>query len=196
MCKAKVKLEAFTYILSRFVDYQREIDPASREKSYFDEKLCESFSNKRLMKLLYLLCLESVSIENNDIGLFRIFDNMIAYPNGPVEQDVYDSLGLIQNAQYSNGRFKELPNTVINLSNNELKAKIDDAFEKLKLHLSINDFLDRESLINIVHSLYLWSKTYISFSEESSENKKMPVDKISELRNEKLLYNEICKVNN
>ena len=102
MCKIKSKLEVFRYILAKFVEYQMTL--SSHENSNPPEEIISTFSNKRLMKLLYLLCLESVPSDYSSGGLFDVFDNMIAYPNGPVEQDIYDGLGLIDGVKYENGR--------------------------------------------------------------------------------------------
>lgn len=182
MCKAERKLEAFRYILTRFVAHQRVLTPASSDVEVFN-----SFSNKRLMKLLYLLCLESVPYEGLDeIGLFKVFDNMIAYPYGPVEQDVYDGLWLIKGVEYKDGKFESLPNEDNGGDiEHELQCSIDTAFDKLVDRLG-NTFLDTERLINIVHSLYLWPKTYVSSSDKS-----MDVNNKDELIKEKNVYKQI-----
>lgn len=167
MCKANRKLEAFRYILTKFVAHQMKLASASSDKSMSREDAIRSFSNKRLMKLLYLLCLESVPSDCSNVGLFEIFDNMIAYPNGPVEQDVYDGLGLIKGVKYENGRllsFNDNVDTREVLYNKEPYNKIDTAFKKLLNHIKGDCFSNTEYLINIVHSLYLWPKTYVSSS--------------------------------
>lgn len=158
------KINAFGYILTKFIIYQKEIESSIYSESDF----CNKFSNKRLMKLLYLLCLESVSINEQDCGLFNTFDRMIAYPNGPVEQDVYDGLHLVPFAVYQNGRFVKFPSTkeCIDYYKTELfdiktKECIDDAFNKLKNTLSIKEFLDRDALIEKIHKLYLWTEVYL-----------------------------------
>ena len=92
MCKAKRKLEAFYYILTKFVARQKKITSASSDESKFREQIIDSFSNKRLMKLLYLLCLESIPSDFTGIGLFDIFDNMIArYIATPGEYEINDN---------------------------------------------------------------------------------------------------------
>lgn len=180
MCKANRKLEAFHYILTKFVTRQKELTPASSDMEVFN-----SFSNKRLMKLLYLLCLESVHPERSDKGLFNIFDNMIAYPNGPVEQDVYDGLGLIDGVKCQDGKFIELPYLDNKTLKSEYSNMIDLAFDKLVNHLKGNSFSNTDYLINVVHSLYLWPKTYVS-----SASKKMDT-KFPELEKEIKAYREI-----
>ena len=183
MCKANRKLEAFRYILTKFVGRQKELTPASSDGEIFS-----SFSNKRLMKLLYLLCLESVPFDDSDEkGLFEIFDNMIAYPNGPVEQDVYDGLELIPEVKYENGKLVNLSVEYSGSIEPRYREMVNDAFKKLVQHIDEKIFLETERLINIVHSLYLWPKTYVS----SSESKSIDVANKSELIKEKQIYDQI-----
>lgn len=188
MCNAQNKLEVFRYIITKFVARQKELTPTSSDVEVFG-----SFSNKRLMKLLYLLCLESVPSNCSDVGLFKIFDNMIAYPNGPVEQDLYDGLGLIEGIQYRDGKFIKLPDRNTLIIDNNIQKIIDNAFNKLVNHLKGDKFSDTEYLINIVHSLYLWPKTYVSSSANmtmniaiNDENEKFP-----ELEKEIKAYRDI-----
>lgn len=182
MCKANRKLEAFRYILTKFVGRQKELTPASSDMEVFS-----SFSNKRLMKLLYLLCLESVSSDCSDVGLFNIFDNMIAYPNGPVEQDVYDGLRMISGVRCQDGKFIELPCHDNGILKRELYDIIDTAFEKLMNHIGGDSFSNTEYLIDIVHSLYLWPKAYVS----SSTGKTMDIAIKDELEKEIKVYKKI-----
>ena len=183
MCKANRKLEAFRYILTKFVEHQMKLSSASSDKPMTREDAISSFSNKRLMKLLYLLCIESVSVEDGK-GLFAVFDNIIAYPNGPVEQDVYDGLGLIKGARYEDGKLLSFDYNTGDRT--AFHDKIDTVFSKLVTHLKIDVFCDTEKLIDIVHRLYLWPKTYFSSSEKS-----MSVDNIDELIKEKQTYEQI-----
>lgn len=187
MCKAKRKLEAFYYILTKFVARQKKITSASSDESKFREQIIDSFSNKRLMKLLYLLCLESIPSDFTGIGLFDIFDNMIAYPNGPVEQDVYDGLELIPDVQYNEGKFINLPAVFNGSLETRCREMIDVAFEKLTQHINEEQFANTNYLIDIVHNLYLWPKTYVS----SSESKLIQVRDIEELIKEKSIYDKI-----
>lgn len=185
MCKANRKLEAFRYVLTKFVAYQMKLTSASSDKPMTRDETLSSFSNKRLMKLLYLLCLESISIEDEK-GLFETFNNMIAYPNGPVEQDVYDGLGLIKGAKYEDGKLLSFDDNID--IRTEHHNKIDAAFDKLVNHLQDDDFCNTERLINIVHSLYLWPKTYVS-----SSDKLMDVNNKDELIKEKKAYEQLCQ---
>lgn len=188
MCKYKTKLNAFGYILAKFVAHQLEIQVLQSS----NEQLCSSFSNKRIMKLLYLLCLESISIDNKKCGLFEIFDRMIAYPNGPVEQDVYDGLHLIPFTTYKDGHFIKLPNLdeckdyyKADQLEDSIKESIDNAFESLKCTLSNNEFFNRNLLIEKIHNLYLWSETYMF---NSYNERQMPVNNFDMIHKEYQRY--------
>lgn len=161
---------------------------SSHENSNPPEEIISTFSNKRLMKLLYLLCLESVPSDYSSVGLFDVFDNMIAYPNGPVEQDIYDGLGLITGVKYENGRIVDLKDCGnINVSD-FISQQIDDALKNLVDRIGLSKFTDTEYLINVVHSLYLWPKIYVSSSD--SKSMRFSKDNIQELKNEVKVYKE------
>ena len=133
------------------------------------------------------MCLESVPYEGlAERGLFEVFDTMIAYPYGPVEQDVYDGLLLIKGVEYKDGKFESLPVEDDGEGiGQELRCSINTAFDELVVRLN-NTFLNTERLISIVHSLYLWPKTYVSSSEKS-----MVVNNKDELIKEKKVYEQI-----
>ena len=105
MCRANDKLIAFSYVFDKFVEYQRnEVTP-----HWSDSEIIQSFSNTRLMKLLYCLCLESIHKENElefiETDLFSLCGEFSAFPNGPVLLDVYQSLDIVPGFRYENGRF-------------------------------------------------------------------------------------------
>ncbi len=109
------------------------------------------FNVTRAMKLLYFTCLISVDEKNNKSpNLFNTFDNFLAYPNGPVEEDVYSNCSLLftfrkkagedyletlqsrpeDMSQIEELRFDEYKNNNSE-SINLRKAMIDDAVKKL-----------------------------------------------------------------
>ena len=191
MCIFNTKLKAFGYILSLFVAHQRRIAKEFCAMELYDDKLCKTFSNKRIMKLLYLLCLESVSVKDRDCGLFNIFNKMIAYPYGPVEQDLYDSLNFIPLTTYKDGQFTKLPDLDEYLHEValtvEVKNSIDTAFEKLAKSLTKDDFLNRDELIKKIHNLCLWSRIYMF---KSYDNRLMPVSDYEAIEEEIRCYRQ------
>lgn len=191
MCIFNTKLKAFGYILSLFVAHQIRIADEFYAMELDDDKLCRTFSNKRIMKLLYLLCLESVSEKDRDCGLFKIFNKMIAYPYGPVEQDVYDSLGFIPLTTYKDGQFTKLPDLENYLQEvpltDDVKNSIDVAFEKLAKSLSKDDFLNRDELIKKIHNLCLWARIYMF---KSYDNRLMPVSDYEAIEEEIRCYRQ------
>ncbi len=165
MCKAKLKLQAFSYVLLKLVELQREMDPACRDKS--DRDVIQMFSNTRLMKLLYLLCLEGYNDAKTKehIGSFFLFDRMLAYPNGPVEQDVYDGLSIIPHTKYDGDHFTDIDSNAIKSDqylSTTYKHWIDNAIGNMQRLKDI--FNNQNLLIDLVHRLYIWPKVYSSLS--------------------------------
>ncbi len=167
MCKAKLKLQAFSYVLVKLVELQKEMNPACSEES--DQDVIQTFSNTRLMKLLYLLCLEgyeNARADDRHVGSFFLFDRMLAYPNGAVEQDVYDGLPLIPHTTYNGEHFTDIDSETIKKESESLgecKNSIDNAAEQLRM-LKPEIFNNQNLLIDLVHRLYIWPKVYSSLS--------------------------------
>ena len=110
MCRIK-KTAAFEYIVTKLIglDLKNEnlaaMDPTRRKE--LNEKLSE-YPMTRYMKLLYFLCLQDTQIKkdkqvsnntftswddlkNNNKLLLNVFNNFVAYENGPVEIDIYEN---------------------------------------------------------------------------------------------------------
>lgn len=110
MCRIK-KTAAFEYIVTKLIglDLKKEnmaaMDPAKRKE--LNEKLSE-YPMTRYMKLLYFLCLQDTQIKkdkqvsnntftswddlkNNNKLLLNVFNNFVAYKNGPVDIDIYEN---------------------------------------------------------------------------------------------------------
>ena len=110
MCRIK-KTAAFEYIVTKLIGLDRKnedmaaMDPTRRKD--LNEKLSE-YPMTRYMKLLYFLCLKDTQIKkdeqvsnntftgwddlkNNNKLLLNVFNNFVAYKNGPVDIDIYEN---------------------------------------------------------------------------------------------------------
>ena len=109
MCRIK-KTAAFEYIVTKLIglDLKKEnlaaMDPTRREE--LNEKLSE-YPMTRYMKLLYFLCLKDTQRKKaqqdskktftswdklkTTATLLNVFNNFVAYENGPVEIDIYEN---------------------------------------------------------------------------------------------------------
>lgn len=115
MCKLRRKLLLFDYIISRLIEWQAYLEYPHPSTIRFDELSREeinaclkSFSGVRLMKMLYLICLNSVHEQTNNIQptLFGLFDDYVAMPKGPVEDAVYSNRSVLLRYEFSNGVLK------------------------------------------------------------------------------------------
>lgn len=169
MCKANDKLIVFSYAFDKFVDYQKRV--AISQTS--DDEVFKSFSNTRLMKLIYCLCLESL-VDNDEVGdddlvmaeynLFDFFGNFNALRNGPVLLEIYRALDIIPGFKYENGRFigfNEETKIAIPTRLDYIKTQINIAFDRLIKNLSVSIFMDRDKLVSLTHKLPIWTNTFI-----------------------------------
>lgn len=160
MCRIK-KTAAFEYIVTKLIglDLKNEdmaaMDPTRRKE--LNEKLSE-YPMTRYMKLLYFLCLKDTQIEKDEqvlnntftswdklkttATLLNVFNNFVAYQNGPVEIDIYENRrneGMFSLFTFeSNGmlklREKDLDskeNSVLNETDNNLETAVDKALKAL-----------------------------------------------------------------
>ncbi len=101
MCKAQDKLVIFSYILGELIKLQKDMIPEDSTKT--NGEILKTFSNTRIMKLLYCVCLESLYTSDNDVAnenidpnnLFEELGAFTAFPNGPVLLDIYKALDII-----------------------------------------------------------------------------------------------------
>lgn len=167
MCRANDKLIAFSYVFDKFVEYQRnEVTP-----HWSDSEIIQSFSNTRLMKLLYCLCLESIhkekELEFNETNLFSLFGEFSAFPNGPVLLDVYQSLDIVPGFRYENGRFVGYASKRVQdiQKLNNIIEKFDEtleiSFRRLTARIGKELFGQREKLVELTHKLPIWIQTYL-----------------------------------
>lgn len=107
MCKLRRKLLLFDYIVEKLVDWQAQ---KNLEKHYNEltcvqiDEILATLSGKRLMKLLYFICLSSIhnDTQKSQESLFGIFDKYIAMENGPVEDSVYHNRGILLRYTFDN----------------------------------------------------------------------------------------------
>lgn len=161
MCRIK-KTAAFEYIVTKLIglDLKNEnmaaMDPTRRKE--LNKKLSE-YPMTRYMKLLYFLCLQDTQIKkdkqvsnntftgwddlkNNNKLLLNVFNNFVAYKNGPVDIDIYENRrneGMFSLFTFeNNGQLKLRENnldskakSVLNETDNNLETAVDDALKAL-----------------------------------------------------------------
>ncbi|WP_315205996.1 hypothetical protein [Alloprevotella tannerae] len=160
MCRIK-KTAAFEYIVTKLIglDLKKEnlaaMDPTKRKE--LNEKLSE-YPMTRYMELLYFLCLTDTQREKDEqdsnntfiswdnlkttATLLNVFDNFVAYEDGPVEIDIFENRrneGMFSLFTFeSNGmlklREKDLDskeNSVLNETDNNLETAVDKALKAL-----------------------------------------------------------------
>ncbi|WP_303764475.1 hypothetical protein [Alloprevotella tannerae] len=161
MCRIK-KTAAFEYIVTKLIglDLKNEnlaaMDPTRRKE--LNEKLSE-YPMTRYMKLLYFLCLKDTQIKKDEqvlnntftswdklkttATLLNVFDNFVAYQNGPVEIDIYENRrneGMFSLFTFeSNGQLKlrddnlkSKANSVLTEIDKSTQNAVNKALEKLK----------------------------------------------------------------
>ncbi len=161
MCRIK-KTAAFEYIVTKLIglDLKNEdmaaMDPTRRKE--LNEKLSE-YPMTRYMKLLYFLCLKDTQIKKDEqdskktftswdklkttATLLNVFDNFVAYENGPVEIDIYENRrneGMFSLFTFeSNGQLKlrddnlkSKANSVLTEIDKNTQNTVNKALEKLK----------------------------------------------------------------
>ncbi len=161
MCRIK-KTAVFEYIVTKLIglDLKNEnlaaMDPTRRKE--LNEKLSE-YPMTRYMKLLYFLCLKDTQREKDKqdskkkftnwdnlkttATLLNVFNNFVAYENGPVEIDIYENRrneGMFSLFTFeSNGmlklREKDLDskaNNVLNETDGDIQKAADGALKALE----------------------------------------------------------------
>lgn len=114
MCRLR-KIAVFEFFVSKLIglDSTKIGKMTSREIEEFDQKLSD-YTMTRYMRLLYFLCLADAK-QRGDAGtnsggkLLSIFDNFVAYRNGPVEEDIYlnrQNEGIFTHFIFEEGRLK------------------------------------------------------------------------------------------
>ena len=114
MCRLR-KIAVFEFFVSKLIDLDSTKigKTTSREIEEFDQKLSD-YTMARYMRLLYFLCLADAKqrgeTETKSGGkLLSIFDNFVAYRNGPIEEDIYlnrQNEGVFTHFIFEEGRLK------------------------------------------------------------------------------------------
>lgn len=184
------KLDTFSYMIGRFIDWEEEIRKEKEEKETSPEEILEGFSQTRLMKLLYFTCL--ASFENKKgFDLFRIFNNFEAYPKGPVEVDVYSNRSGLPGFEYNGFYLEKLSDEAVKISIDiAVKISIDRAINFLKQKKDSFNMLDTDFLVELSHKLPLWSMAYFSTSNQ------LNIENIKYLSIERKRFNDLVKVGN
>nr|DAF19469.1 MAG TPA: hypothetical protein [Caudoviricetes sp.] len=112
MCRLRRKLLLFDYIIGKLVEWQAKRDFVQLSVNETNEIL-STFKGKRLMKLVYFICLEDTLLvkENNDDfsvedTLFGTFDNHVAMPAGPAENTLYSNRSILFRFDFSTGELR------------------------------------------------------------------------------------------
>lgn len=158
--KNNYKLNAFVYF--RNVLLKKEIKRTMLDINTIKDKLGIKWFNK----MLYFTCLESVEIDKS-VGLFEVFNDWKAYPNGSVENTI--------NYEHKNIWFE--PEISVDIDP-EIYKMIDDNIDKLyksklKGHLIpvLDDYNQMPTLIQICKCLYLWREAMRTMSKQYYKDK-------------------------
>lgn len=163
-----------------FVFFQKEI-----KKIYSNNSIKVEDSATWWMRTLYFTCLSSVEFSIDDIfdcGLFSIFPNWQAYPNGPVNVESYQT-------------FQQMAILEGDYHCDDLMCSVDMCD---KITKSINNLLknsvflsiasNKDDLINLSRDLYLWREAYIT------ERKKLYVLDDIQMNIEYMMFNFVTDV--
>ena len=201
MCDVRKKLILFDYAITEFVNKIAELKKESKEK------VLESFTTTRIMKLMYFASLLSVklTLEYSQTP-FSILNNWIAYGNGPVEDDVYRKLSYLPSYQRNeHGSYKERDRSdfgkitdffgVSNAGEIDNRYKIDQE-TKINISKGIEEVckmnlhnLPTEILIEISHAGLLWN------TAQYHNQKKMTTNNLFQLKVELDEIKEVLKNN-
>lgn len=137
------------------------------------EETLKTFSNTRIMKLLYCLCLESYGTGNKEYGetpkptdnLFGFFGRFTALPNGPVLLSLYRELDIVPGFVYKDGHYlcEKIDNVsdVLYSEHPYAVVMVDNAICELHKHMDSELFKDRNKLIELMFKLPIWQDTFM-----------------------------------
>lgn len=145
-----MKLLAFEYLLSRFIEWQTSSPYPFNEIP---------FNRVRSLKLLFLTA--TISVNGDD--MLDIFDNFHAMMHGPVEYDVFESMRNDSLANYTitrEGYIQKLDNVDFTSLYLNVKERIDASFAALK---TVNEKLiqmEAFELVELTHKWSCWQNAY------------------------------------
>ena len=151
MCQLRRKLLMFDYTVGKLVEWDTNSDLKFLNTERINESLSK-FTSIGFMKLLYFICLQSVNEKNNlisnkqangmeitdsdKIDLFSLFDNFVALPKGPAEDDVYSHRTTLLSYRYEDKHYK-------------VNTGYIDSFKFSYPDVKPQDFEDKKNNINI-----------------------------------------------
>lgn len=115
MCKLRRKLLMFDYMIGKFVEWENDNKALSELSQDEINNSLTKMTGVRSMKLLYFVCLSSIvkKINKDEIdkeefdfendNLFNLYNNFVAMPRGPVEDDVYSNRSMLLRFKFENG---------------------------------------------------------------------------------------------
>ncbi|GAB7089211.1 Panacea domain-containing protein [Marinifilum fragile] len=137
----EIKKLNFEYFVSRLLEWYGEV--------YCDQS--NDLSKIKVLKLLFFTSAVGANTESD--GLLDIFDDFYAMPYGPVESEIYDSLGDL--LRYRITKESTTSKNNIDFNNDSIeKARIDEAIEKLK---RVNPQLIKMNPFDLVELSHMWS---------------------------------------
>lgn len=153
MNKAQRQLNLFSYVLYEFLKVDAEFNRCSLQDAL------RSMTKIRVTKLLYLLCLESLSKEK-PLGLFEFFGPFYAYGYGPVHCYIYYSLDIVPGFRYDYDKswYDDVEEKNIPIPDSRIKELIDLSINSLKNRLG-DKFTDQGKLVAICQNLWIWRNT-------------------------------------
>lgn len=138
---------------------------------HWNNKPQNDFTKVKIFKLLFLTVAASCNKEKD--GLLTEFDNFWAFPYGPVELDIYNTIQDLQKYKFDNNGILEIDSSPIIIPQ-EVKNKIDLALDQLML---INpDLINYEAfrLVDLTHLWNSWSFSYEFALSLGKRSFKMP----------------------
>lgn len=166
----KLKIQAFEYLVSKFLEWHKE-------SSYQGSN---DLSILKVLKLTFFASAVGTNRDSKNTLLDNVFNNYVAMPYGHVESDIYSFIKSKQLVNLSiNNRKTDLANIEnIKKLDSSLREQIDNSVELLR---SINfDLINLSSfeLVDLSHTWYSWQKYYSIAKENNKNSESIPTDVI------------------
>lgn len=171
MCQLRRKLLMFDYTVGKLVEWDTNSDLEFLNTEKINNSL-SNFTSIGFMKLLYFICLQSVNEKNNlisnkqangmeitdsdKIDLFCLFDNFVALPKGPAEDDVYSHRTTLLSYRYEDKHYK-------------VNTGYIDSFKFSYPDVKPEDFENKKN--NIIKILY----DQIAFADKKKREEEVPL---------------------
>lgn len=161
----------FDYTVGKLVEWDTNSDLEFLNTEKINNSL-SNFTSIGFMKLLYFICLQSVNEKNNlisnkqangmeitdsdKIDLFCLFDNFVALPKGPAEDDVYSHRTTLLSYRYEDKHYK-------------VNTGYIDSFKFSYPDVKPEDFENKKN--NIIKILY----DQIAFADKKKREEEVPL---------------------